>query len=104
MDNETFYGQTSRTLAAMVRKAIKMTSGDAAKLSATGLDGDTSVTICCGGKTEKWNSRYLAFHYYYMGGMVNDGTSEGDRYWQICSGLLMGAETPHDDIPAHKSA
>lgn len=104
MDNETFYGQTSRALAAKVRAAVAMTSTDAARLPATGLDGDTSVTIRCGGKEERWNSRYLAFHYYYAGAMACEGSSEGDRYWQVCGGLLMGEEIPHDDIPIRKSA
>lgn len=104
MDNETFYGQTSRALAAKVRAAVAMTSTDAARLPATGLYGDTSVTIRCGGKEERWNSRYLAFHYYYAGAMACDGSSEGDRYWQVCGGLLMGEEIPHDDIPIRKVA
>lgn len=104
MDNETFYGQTSRALTANVRAAVAMTSTDAARLPATGLDGDTSVTIRCGGKEERWNSRYLAFHYYYAAAMACEGSSEGDRYWQVCGGLLMGEEIPHDDIPIRKVA
>lgn len=103
MDFERFYGQTSRALAAKVRFAVAMTSADASKLPATGLDGDTSVKIRCGGKEQTWNSRYLAFHYYYAGAMQCEG-SESNRYWQVCSGLLMGEEIPHDDIPIRKSA
>ena len=104
MDNERFYGQTSRTLAAKVREAVAMTSAEAAKLPATGLEGDTSVTIHCGGKAETWNSRYLAYHYYQTGALECDGSSEGDRYWQIVCGLYTGEEIPHDDIPIRKSA
>ena len=104
MDNETFYGQTSRALAAKVRAAVALAAKDAARLPATGLEGDSSVTIRCGGTEETWNSRYLAFHYYYAGAMACDGSSEGDRYWQVCGGLLNGEDIPHDDIPIRKSA
>lgn len=103
MDNERFYGQTSRGLAAKVRAAIAMTSADAAKLPSTGLDGDTSVKIRCGGKEQTWNSRYLAFHYYHAGAVACDGSSEGSRYWQVCIGLLEGEEIPHDDMPLRKN-
>ena len=104
MDWERFYSQTSRALAAKVREAVALPSSEAARLPSTGLEGDTPVTVERYGKVEKWNSRYLAFHYYYAGAMECDGSSEGNRYWQVCGGLLMGEEIPHDDIPIRKSA
>ena len=102
MSNERFYEQTSRALAARVREAVSMTSADAAKLPSTGLDGDTSVRIWCGGKEETWNSRYLAFHYYYEGAMANNGTSEGNRYFRICECLMKGEAIPTDGVPLRK--
>ena len=88
MNWEKFYSQTSRILAAKVRQAVALPSREAARLSATGLDGDTSVTVKCYNKEERWNSRYLAYHYYLAGAEECDG-SEAHRYWVIVTHLLM---------------
>ena len=95
MDNERFYGQTSRALAAKVREAVALPSKEAAKLSTTGLEGDRPVSIECYGRTDRWNSRYLAYHYYFEGARQCDG-SEADRYWNICGNLLLGYENVND--------
>lgn len=88
MNWEKFYSQTSRTLAAKVRQAVALSSKDAARLPATGLDGDTSVVVKCYNEEERWNSRYLAYHYYLEGANACDG-SESNRYWAIVIRLLI---------------
>lgn len=95
MNWEKFYSQTSRTLAAKVRQAVALPSKDAARLPATGLDGDTSVTIECYGHTEKWNSRYLAYHFYLKGAEECDGC-ESERYLNIAAKILMGRDFADD--------
>lgn len=87
MSKEINYEQTSRALKAKVRAAVALSSHDAAKLPATGLAGDTPVTVKCYNKEERWNSRYLAYHYYLAGALACDGSSEGDRYWSIVARL-----------------
>lgn len=87
MSKEINYKQTSRTLKAMVRAAVALPSSDAAKLPATGLAGDTPVTVKCYNKEERWNSRYLAYHYYLAGALECAGSCEGDRYWNIAARL-----------------
>ena len=86
MEKAFNYEQTSRALKAMVRAAVDLPSRDAAKLPSTGLDGDTPVTVKCYREEERWNSRYLAYHFYLEGAMCCDG-SEADRYWNIASRL-----------------
>ena len=103
MTNGIFFGKTNRYLCRKVREAISMTSHDAAKLPAVMLDGDCPVTIRCGGYEERWNSRYLAYHFYYCGAMCCEG-SESSRYWSIVGGLLVGDEIPTDGIPVRTSA
>ncbi|MGN0130690.1 MAG: hypothetical protein ACI4CE_07380 [Methanomethylophilus alvi] len=91
MNWEKFYSQTSRTLAAKVRRAVALPSREAARLPATGLAGDTSVTVRCYNEEERWNSRYLAYHYYNTGWEACDG-SEAERYMNIATKLLMGMD------------
>ena len=89
MNWERFYSQTSMALGAKVQQAVALPSKDAARLPAPGLDGDTSVTVKCYDKEERWNSRYLAYHYFLAGAEECDG-SEADRYWAIVTRLLDG--------------
>lgn len=93
---EKFFLQTSRALAARVREAVLLPSRDAAKLPPTGLEGDTSVTVKCYGREERWNSRYLAYHYFVTGAEACDG-SERDRYYLIAGRLLDGGDWVSDD-------
>ena len=95
MNWERFFSQTSRELAAKVRQAVALSSTEAAKLPSTGLEGDTPVTVECYGKTERWNSRYLAFHYYATGAEQCDG-SEADRYYRVSGNLLLGYNKAND--------
>lgn len=95
MNLELFYSQGSRKLTALVGKAVDMGSADAAKL-VTGLTEDDPIVIHCYGRDEEWQSRYLAYHYYYTGA-VSCGGSESERYWKICTDLLLGEEKPTDE-------
>lgn len=83
MSKRIDYGRTNLALNAMVRRAVALTSREAAKLPSTGLAGDTPVTVKCNNREERWNSRYLAYHYYLAGAMECKGSSEGDRYFDI---------------------
>ncbi len=95
MNWERFYSQTSRALLAKIRQAASLSSSEAAQLPSTGLDGDKPVSIECYGKVERWNSRYLAFHYFATGAEQCDG-AEADRYCTICGNLLLGYENVND--------
>jgi len=75
------------------------TSAEAAKHPSLNIEGDAPVTIRVGGNEEHWGSRWLCYRYYKQGAMECEGTSEGDRYWQILAGLLEGAPIPSDDVP-----
>lgn len=97
MNWDRFFSQTSRALAAKVREAVALPSSEAARLPSTGLEGDTPVTVECYGKVEKWNSRYLAFHYYSTGALQCDG-SEAERYTFISGGLLLGHDKVNDQF------
>lgn len=97
MNWDRFFSQTSRALAAKVREAVALPSSEAARLPSTGLEGDTPVTVECYGTVEKWNSRYLAFHYYTTGAEQCDG-SEADRYYTISGNLLLGHDTANDQF------
>ena len=103
MTNGIFFGKTNRYLYRKVTETISKTSQEAAKLPAVMLDGDGPVTIRCGGTEEHWNSRYLAYHFYYCGAMCCEG-SESSRYWSIVSGLLCGEAIPTDGEPVRTSA
>ena len=106
MNWERFYSQTSRGLAAQVRKAIALSSTEAEKLPPTGLEGDTPVTIECYGKTERWNSRYLAYHFYLTGAEQCDG-SEANRYYLIAGRIRFDNEdwvSDSDNYYERKSA
>ena len=78
---------------------FSMPSTEAAKLPPPGLKGDSPVTIHIGGREERWNSRWLCYRYYRRGAMECDGSSEGDRYWQIVAGLIEDMPIPSDDVP-----
>ena len=95
MRPDQFFSQKNNELSALVRKAVEMCSADAAKLT-TGLADDKPITIHCGGRDEEWQSRYLAYHYYYTGAVSCEG-SESDRYWKIVADLLLGKEKPTDE-------
>ena len=72
-----------------------MPSKEAAKLT-TGLADDKPIIIRCYGEDVEWQSRYLAYHYYYTGAISCEG-SESDRYWKITADLLQGKEKPIDE-------
>ena len=97
MNWDRFFSQTSRALAAKVREAVALPSSEAARLPSTGLEGDTPVTVECYGTVEKWNSRYLAFHYYSTGALECDG-AEAERYTFISGNLLLGHDTANDQF------
>ena len=95
MNWEGFFSQTSPGLTAKVREAVALSSTEAAKLPSTGLEGDTPVTVECYGKTERWNSRYLAFHFYVTVAEQCDG-SEANRYYYVSGNLLLGYNKAND--------
>ena len=101
-EHERFFETTNPTLVQRIQEAVALPSREAAKFPPV-MEGDGAVTIHCGGEEEVWQSRYLAFHYYMTGATECEG-SESDRYWQIVSGLFMGASIPSDDIPVRRTA
>lgn len=76
-----------------------MTSAEAAKHPPLSIEGDSPITIHVGGCEEHWGSRWLCYRFYKQGAMECEGSSEGDRYNQILTGLLEGAQIPSDDVP-----
>ena len=98
---ERFYEQNSSYLSQqeLLCLCFAKTSTEAAKHPPLKIDGDAPITIHIGGNVEHWGSRWLCYHYYKQGAMECEGSSEGDRYNQILTGLLEGAQIPSDDVP-----
>ena len=99
--------QNSKYLATeeLLTLLFSKSSEDAAKHPPLFLDGDDPITVCVGGREERWGSRWLCYRFYKQAALELDGKREGKRYRQILAGLLEGASIPSDGIPLHgKSA
>ena len=97
MTSEKLFEMTNRKLTALINRAAKKSSREAAKME-TGLAEDTPVTVHCYGQAEYWKSRYLAFHFYFIGAQSCEG-AESERYWTICGALLTDETVASDGEP-----
>ena len=79
-------------------------SAEAAAIPTLDLEGDSPITIHCGGNEEHWGSTWLAYKYYWQAYMEREGTSEGDRFLSIVTGLLTEEPIPSDSVPLRMPA
>ena len=98
--HERFYEQNTAYLFQQEAMCIcfSKSSRDAANTPTLDIEGDAPITIHVGGFEERWQSRWLCYHFYKQCALMCEG-SESDRYWQILTGLLEGEDVPSDDVP-----